>query len=162
MGENIGLGRITLWVVGITIAVFAFVWAMILVNFGLRVATAGLFGRGEAQIEVQSASFRLQAYHGFFNDCASIQGLEGRIDELTDTLAKLTPGSRTYNYTLTSLTGVKGLRHEAIAKYNQDALTWTEGQFRDENLPYKLVDSDYPPEPGVVVPNGGKTICAVQ
>lgn len=135
--------------IGIT---FAFTAAI----FGLRVATAGLVGRGEAHIQIQSAEFRIEAYQYFFNQCASIQGLEGQIDELTVQLEQLEPGTRAYNYTLSSLTGVKGLRHAAIAKYNQDALKdYTEGQFRDNDLPYQIPDTNYPDE-------GGKTICATR
>lgn len=124
-------------------------WAI----WGLGVATAGLYGRGEARKQIQSAPFRIEAYQGFFNLCASIQGLEGKVDALDAQLAALQPGTREYNLTLSSLTGVKGLRREAIARYNQDALKdYTEGQFRDKDLPYQLADSDYP--------KGGKTKCA--
>lgn len=138
------LGAIVLYVV-----IASAVW-------GFGVATAGIFGRGEAHKEIQSKEFRLGAYQYFFNQCASIQGLEGQIDELTVQLAQLKPGTREYNLTLSSLTGTKGLRHVAIAKYNQDALKdYTEGQFRDRDLPYQIPDTNYPDK-------GGKTVCAVQ
>lgn len=124
--------------------------------WGFRVATAGIYGAGEARREIQSAPFRIGAYQTFFNQCASIQGLEGQIDEITVQLEVLESGTRSYDLTLSSLTGTKGLRHRAVAQYNQDALKdYTQGQFRDADLPYQLVDSNYPSE-------GGKTICAVQ
>jgi hypothetical protein len=127
-------------------------WAI----WGLGVATAGIFGQGEAHKEIQSSDFRIQAYQTFFNQCASIQGLEGQIDELVVALEYYERGSREYNITVTSIAGVKGARHQAIAKYNQDALkNWTEGQFRDADLPYHLPDTNYPDE-------GGKTICAAR
>ena len=139
-----------------TIGIAVLLWGLVAGIWGLGVATAGLYGRGEAIKQIQSSEFRIQAYQYFFNQCASIQGLEGKIDELTIQLSLLTPGTREYNYTLASLTGVKGLRHEAIAKYNQDALKeYTEGQFRDKDLPYQLIDSNYPNEKG-------KTICACE
>jgi len=150
---------VVMYLIGLGIAI----WLLIIGFWGFGVATANIFGRGEAHKQIQSAPFRIGAYQYFFNQCASIQGLEGKIDELTTQLAQLEPGTREHNYTLASLTGVKGLRHEAIRKYNQDALKdYTEGQFRDKDLPYQLVDSKYPPEPGTVVPNGGKTECAVR
>lgn len=143
---------IVVLLVGLWLAIASSIW-------GLRVATAGLYGRGEARIQIQSAPFRIEAYQYFFNQCASIQGLEGKIEELTAQLTKLEPGTREYNYTLSSLTGVKGLRREAIAKYNQDALKdYTEGQFRDRDLPYQLANNEYPPAQGV----GGKTTCALR
>lgn len=142
-----GLGSIVLVLV-LWMTIASAIW-------GFRVATAGIYGAGEARKEIQSAPFRIAAYQTFFNQCASVQGLEGQIDELTAQLDALEPGTRAYEYTLSSLTGTRGLRHRAIAKYNQDALKdYTQGQFRDADLPYQLVDSDYP--------NGGKTICALR
>ena len=139
------------------------VWVAVALLFGLRVATASLVGWGEAYILIQSAPFRVEAYQYFFNQCASIQGLEGKIDELTAQLNQMERGTREFNYTLSSLTGAKGLRREAIAKYNQDAQKgYTEGQFRDKALPYQLADNGYPSASGVIPPNGGKTTCAVR
>lgn len=136
-------------VIALYIVIASAVW-------GFGVATAGIFGRGEAHKQIQSADFRIQAYETFFNQCASIQGLEGQSDELTAALGRYDRGSREYNITVTSIAGVKGARHQAIAKYNQDALkNWTEGQFRDSDLPYQIPDTKYPDE-------GGKTKCAVR
>jgi len=144
--------KIVLGVLG----VFLVMWLVVIGIWGFGVATAGLYGRGEAIKQIQSDNFRIGAYQYFFNQCASIQGLEGKIDELTIQLSLLEPGTRSYDYTLCSLTGVKGFRHEAIAKYNQDALKdYTEGQFRDSDLPYQLKDSNYPNK-------GGKTQCACE
>ena len=133
------------------------VWLFTAAVWGIGVATAGIYGRGEAYKQIQSADFRIQGYQTFFNQCASIQGLEGQIDELNAALNKYYErGSREYNITVTSILGVKGARHQAIAKYNQDAVkNWTEGQFRDVDLPYRITDTNYPDE-------GGKTVCAVK
>ncbi|OGZ62567.1 MAG: hypothetical protein A3H51_00975 [Candidatus Spechtbacteria bacterium RIFCSPLOWO2_02_FULL_38_8] len=137
------------------IFVFVALWLVVVAIWGLGVATAGIYGRGEAHKDIQSADFRIQAYQTFFNQCASIQGLEGQIDELTTALEYYQPGSREYNITVTSIAGVKGARHQAIARYNQDALKdWTEGQFRDADLPYQIPDTNYP--------EGGKTRCAIR
>jgi hypothetical protein len=149
-------GKIILWsilaLVGGTVLWIAIVSAV----WGFGVATAGIYGKGEARKQIQSADFRFQAYQTFFNQCASIQGLEGQIDELIATLEYYDRGSREYKITVTSIAGVKGARHQAIAKYNQDALkNWTEGQFRDTDLPYHIPDTNYPDQ-------GGKTICAVR
>jgi len=136
------------------ILVFLALWLVVVAIWGLGVATAGIYGRGEAHKDIQSADFQIQAYQTFFNQCASIQGLEGQIDELTTALGYYQSGSREYNITVTSIAGVKGARHQAIARYNQDALKdWTEGQFRDTDLPYQIPDTNYP--------EGGKTRCAI-
>lgn len=129
------LGIIALWLV-----VASALW-------GFGVATGGIYGRGEAYKKIQSAEFRIEAYQRFFNQYASIKGLEGKIDELTAQLGQLEKGTRDYNYVLSSLAGVKGLRHEAIQKYNADAQkNYTEGQFRDKDLPYQILDTEYPPK----------------
>lgn len=123
----------------------ACIWGVIAIGFGLRVATAGLYGRGQAHIQIQSSDFRIAAYESFFNQYASIKGLEGQIDELTAGLATMEPGTREYTYTQSALIGTKGLRHTAIQKYNADAAkNWTEGQFRDNDLPYQIPDTEYP------------------
>ena len=127
------LGLIAVWLL-----VASLVW-------GFGVATAGLYGRGEARKQIQSADFRIAAYDSFFNQYGSIKALEGQIDELTAMLEKLNLGTRDYGYTLSALTGTKGLRHTAIQKYNADARkSWTVGQFRDANLPYQILDTEYP------------------
>lgn len=140
---------------GGVIAGIVLIVAVIFAVLGFRVITAGLFGAGEAHIRTQSADFRLTAYQRFFDQCASIQGLEGTIDELTAQLDMLEPTGRSHDLAVTSLTGTKSLRHQAIATYNQDALKWTVGQFRGSDLPYQLLDSNYPAQ-------RGKTICAVR
>lgn len=134
MYSTLGLvGLIILWLV-----LASAIW-------GFGVATAGLYGRGEARKQIQSADFRITAYDYFFNQYASIKALEGQIDELTATLNSLQPGTRDYTYTLSALTGTKGLRHVAIQKYNADARKeWTIGQFRDAGLPYQIADTEYP------------------
>lgn len=139
--DNFSIRKVCLLVV---VAVLL-VWGVSAGVWGLGVATGGLYGSGEAYKTIHSADFRIAAYDHFFNLYASIKSLEGKIDEITDTLAVLEAGTRAYNYTLTALTGTKGLRHEAIQQYNADAMKdWTEGQFRDNDLPYQILDTEYP------------------
>lgn len=132
------------WVIVVAVFVLLLMWSMVAISFGLEVATAGLVGRGQAHIEIQSAPFRLEAYNYFFNQCASIQALEGQIDELSNQLEMMEQGSREYNITLSSLTGVKAMRRTAIANYNAEAAKdYTVGQFRDNDLPYSLPNVEY-------------------
>jgi hypothetical protein len=131
--------------VAATIGVVVLVWVLVIGVWGFGVATAGIYGKGEAHKQIQSADFRLQAYNSFFDQYASIKSLEGQIDELTAQLEMTSKGTREYAYTLSSLTGTKGLRHTAIQKYNADAQkNWTQGQFRDNDLPYQIPDTEYP------------------
>ena len=132
-------------------AVIAFVFVIALFTLGIRVATAGLFGAGEARIQIQSAEFRRAAQASFFDQCAGIQGNEVQIDTLLITLDS-DIDQRTRNFTITQLGGVTASRGAAIAKYNADASnTYQEGQFRDADLPFQIPLTDYP--------EGGPTIC---
>lgn len=155
MNDDVPVGRIIFYsILGLVGAIVLWI-VLASAIWGFGVATAGIYGRGEARKQIQSAEFRIEAYQHFFNMCGSIQGLEGQIDELTAVLDTYEPGSREHNHYLNSLVGVKGARHQAIAKYNQDAFKdYTEGQFRDRDLPYQIPDTNYPEE-------GGKTVCAL-
>ena len=156
MNDNIPIGRIIFFTILGIVAILGLWVAIAGAIFGFRVATAGIVGKGEAHIQIQSAEFRIEAYQHFFNMCGSIQGLEGSIDEFTALLEKFEPGSREYNMTANTVASVKSFRHQAIAKYNQDALKdYTEGQFRDNDLPYQIPDTNYPEQ-------GGKTVCALR
>ena len=64
------------WTLAIVVFLVVVGWGVTAVTFGLRVATAGIVGAGEARIEIQSADFRLAAYPHFFDLCAAIQGHE--------------------------------------------------------------------------------------
>ena len=120
-------------------------WAFVSLSFGMQVATAGLVGRGEARIQIQSASSRIANYNHFFDKCSSIQGHEGAIDALLDELALYERGSNDFSRVATNLTGVKAARAQAIAEYNNNAQKdYTSGQFRDSDLPYVLDTTSYP------------------
>ena len=145
--KGVNVGRTLLAIVAIVVFAAGMWLAFASAVWGFRVATAGIYGRGQAQIRIQSAEFRIEAYQYFYNQLGSITALEGKIDELTFQLRQLEPGTRAYIYTLSSLTGTKGLRRGAIAKYNMDAQKeYTEGQFRDKSLPYQIPNTEYPSE----------------
>lgn len=123
--------------------------------WGLRVVTADIRGQGEAHVQLNSAQFRISAYNHFFESCSSVQGLEGSIDALTAQYAETTD-ERNKGIVLSSLTGTKAARHQAIADYNADARKeYTEGQFRDSDLPFSITDTNYPDQ-------GGKTNCGYE
>lgn len=151
-------GNITGWhpmhFVFTIVAVLALIWGLSIAVWGFEVATAGIYGRGEAHKQLNSAGFRIQSYNHFFEACSGIQGLEGSIDAISAQLNGTT-NERDRNIVFASLTGVKAARHQAIADYNADARkNYTEGQFRDNDLPFRIPDTDYPNE-------GGKTSCGV-
>lgn len=129
-------------------------WLGVMFVFGLRVATAGIVGAGEARIQIQSAPFRIGAYQSFFNKCASIQALEYRLDDAFDQLN--TAGTQEDRSRIrTNIAGLQGLHAEAVTRYNTDARkNYTEGQFRDSDLPFQLSTESY-------TIGGKKTSCGV-
>lgn len=150
---EITAARVALWGVAGVVLVVALWLVLASAIWGLRVATAGIYGRGEARIQIQSAANRIASYEHFFNLCAAVQGQEAQIDALEAELAQHAEGSKDRARTLTNLTGVRAARGRSIAQYNADARKdYTSGQFRDSDLPYQLDATEYP--------EGGKTSCA--
>lgn len=140
------------WIIAAVMFIFLLCWLVVAASFGLRVATAGLVGRGEAHIAIQSGSNRIAQYNKFFNICASVQSLEDRIDQQTEALKQAT-NPVDQQRIRDNLAGIRGLRSEAINQYNADASKdYTDGQFRASKLPYQLPTASYP--------EGGKTSCA--
>ena len=122
--------------------------------WGFGVATAGIYGRGEARKEIQSAALRIGAYNHFFDVCASIQTSEAQLDALFNERAAYPAASKDYARTQTNITGVLAQRQRSIFQYNADAQKdYTIGQFKSSKLPYQLDSSTYP--------EGGKTICVL-
>lgn len=146
--QRINAWTVILWaVVGILV-----LWGLVIAVWGFRVATAGIYGAGEARIQIQSAEFRIAAVNRFFNRCAAIQRNEAQIDALLLTLEEEGLSQRTRELTLTQLAGVRATRDGGIFTYNTEAAnTYTFGQFRDEDLPFRIPDTEYP--------EGGKTLC---
>lgn len=143
------------WALFFGVLALVFLWAIFALSFGMQVATAGLVGRGEARIQIQSAGSRITSYNHFFDLCTSIQAHEGAIDALEDEFALYERGSDDYSRVATNLTGVKAARAETIARYNNDAQKdYTIGQFRDSDLPYVLDTTSYPQV-------GRHTVCIV-
>ncbi len=145
------------WVLAGVVFLVVVGWGLTAATFGLRVATAGIVGAGEARIEIKSADFRLAAYPHFFDLCAAVQGHEFGIDAQYAVLESLDPDDgRTRRITLTNIAGLETAWGRDVSQYNQDAnKSWTIGQFRDSDLPYQLPTQPYSPE-------GVKTQCALQ
>lgn len=89
--------------------------------------------RGELDAREQilaDGDFRIQAYQGFFDKCAGIQAQEARAGLFAADDGPLAS---------TNLNAILAIRSELVAEYNGlAAREWTEGQFRDEDLPFKI------------------------
>lgn len=126
-------GNGVLWIVGIIVIILAIAAGA----FAIRWATAPAKGKLSAREQINSGSFRIAAYDKFFNDCASIQGLEGQLEAQKNQLAKATGDD--LERIEANVAGIEGARAQAIAAYNADARkSYTSGQFRSSTLPYQL------------------------
>ncbi len=139
--EKFSVGKI----VGAVIGFFVIIAILMVALWGFGVFTADIKGQGEAYKEIHSKEFRLEAYNYFFNQYHSILGLEGSIDANIAMLHSLDKGTKEYNRIMTNIVSLQSLRHQAIQQYNAEASKdYTAGQFRDNNLPFQIEDTEYP------------------
>lgn len=126
------IGMIAL-LVGGTLATYAIQWY-----------TAPARGALDAREKIQAnGDFRIAAYDHYFNECASIQGIESTIEFSRQQLATVTSQAE-QNRIATNLTALQSARAEAIAQYNADsAKSYTQGQFKSSNLPYRIALTPY-------------------
>lgn len=108
--------------------------------------------RGEtSKIEQTNASgsYRIAQYEHFYDSCASVQSIEGKIVNMQDELDVVEDEQRKIVLNA-SITASKNKRAELIAKYNADARKeGTMAQFKSSDLPFSLSDDE------------GVTICEV-
>ncbi len=128
---------------GIIVAWSAGVIGLILligvIGYGLSWWAAPWQGKLEARQQIESGANRIAKYDTFFNQCASIQGIEATLDALDEELATADKGTFNYDRIQANITGNKSARLNAIAQYNADAnKEYTGGQFRDSNLPFQI------------------------
>lgn len=97
--------------------------------------------RGETgQIEKTqvNSAYRIASYEHFYDLCASVQSIEGKISNMRDELAETEEGQRK-TVLNTSITASMNKRVQLIASYNADARKEaTQGQFRASDLPYNI------------------------
>ena len=134
--------------VGVVVG-FLVLWAAI---WGFRWITADPIGRLGARETILSGEFRVAAYQHFFNACAAVQGLEAGLDAQRELLGQTDGKDR--QRVLANIAGITAEWGRAVAKYNADARKdYTEGQFRDLDLPYQLQ---------TIYKEGGRTSCGVR
>lgn len=128
----------------IFIAVPIAVWAF-------RVETADIKGRGDAEMTIQAAPYRMTKYNYFFDLCVSVQNAEASIDTLTSQLNNTTDEGQRF-IVRQNLNGALAARANGINMYNAEARKYTAEEFRDSDLPEQLSTQPY-------VVGGIKTTC---
>lgn len=121
----------------------------VVVIWGIRVQTAEIRGRGDAEITIQSGGNRIVQYEYFFALCESVQSAEASIDAQRGLLGSPNVSQAMVEQNLAAL---EATRARSINTYNaRAAQDYTSGQFRDSDLPYQLPSELY---------TGEKTQCA--
>ena len=131
-------------------------------SWGLQWVIAPFRGAVDARNQIQgNGNFRIQAYNSFYNQCSSIQYLEGDADSQLALLQSSTNDNdkRIINANLAAL---EGTRAGAIARYNTEShKQWTVAQFKSEALIYEIPTSPYLTFVNGEWKKGNKTVCVV-
>ena len=126
--------KILLMILGVIVAVSLLVGGTML----LRYYMAGLSGRLTANEQIQSGQHRVVAYNHFFDLCAGVRTNEQSLEAQTDLLDNNLDSLQKIRIQ-TNISGLIGNRASLIEEYNANARKdYTEGQFRDSNLPWQL------------------------
>lgn len=121
--------------------------------WGARVFFAEEIGKGNAEIQLESAPSRISNYNYFFNLCTSVQNAESAIDAQTALLEKTT-NERDKSRINQNIAAQTTVRMNGINQYNNDAKKqYTQARFLASNLPYQLDTRPY-------TVGGPKTQCA--
>jgi hypothetical protein len=148
--DRIYVGRI----VALCAAFIAAMWVLTVVIWGLGVATAGIYGKGEAHKFQQSSTNRITQNTHFFDLYGTIQAQTANIATASAQAAAYhaqwdakpddvvgshsTEAARLDSVVL----GLKNLCTENLTAYNNDAQKYIAAEFRDARLP------DHLPVPG--------------
>lgn len=147
--ERLNIGIIVLYGLLAMVTLFVTVWGIILVTQGMRYATAGLFGRVEAEVQIESAASRIPNYDHFFNLCASVQKAEAGLDAQYGALDGA-ESVKERERIRANIAGLQVARLGGIYQYNVDARKdYTKGRFRDSDLPWDLPETEYDHTEGV-------------
>jgi len=117
------------------VALFVGIWGA---GLAFTYFTADVRGAVSANEQIKSGPNRIVQYDSFFNACASVQHLKAAVRSTRDAMARAT-SEREQERLSSTLAGQEQLLAGAVARYNADATkNYTDGQFRDSDLPYQL------------------------
>ena len=143
------------WAIWTIVAVVA---ASILIPIGIwgfNVATSNTKGQGDAAIIKNSATNRIEAQAQYHANFESIRSLDQRLTDAGATLAAfnkqhpLVGNGTAYDPLIeqqtnlqTTVTGLQQQCRRVVGEYNASTEQYTARDFRDADLPYKIVASD--------------------
>lgn len=124
----------------LSLALLVILYFVSVYGFGsLQRGTADFRGEtGQIEKTKANSSYRIASYEHFYDLCAGVQSIEGKIKNMEEELSGEDKGQRE-TVLKTSITASKNKRAEMISKYNGDARKEaTSGQFKSSDLPYEL------------------------
>jgi hypothetical protein len=125
------------WVMGLGL-LFLAIWVLFAgLIFGFRVATAGIVGKGEAEIRIESANNRIEKQELFEILYADVRAYDDQINVTFDTLSSVTD-DEDIDFYRQILNGQKNQCIDATNQYNAEARKISSEQFRDSELPYQI------------------------
>lgn len=136
--------RNVIFVVFSVIVAAALIFIVSVYGFGFLQRETADFRGETGQIEDTKANsyYRIASHDHFYDSCASVQSIEGKIVNMQEELAETDEGQRE-TVLKTSITAAKNKRAELISSYNADARKEaTQGQFRASDLPYELNENE--------------------
>ncbi len=150
-------GESLAWFVGIFLIVLIVGWGLILAALGLKVATAGLMGKGQAHIIKESAPNRIVQQAGFERAWADIKVRDVQVSDAKKTLSQWDESNLGWQtrdnaigtlagqrrYLMDAYTGIKQNCQNIIATYNADARSYLSEQFRAADLPFQIEPTEY-------------------
>lgn len=133
-------GRFALAIVAFIAVIILIIVGVIYISGTIQKETADFRGNVSQTETVRgSGAYRIAAYEQFFNLCASIQGQEATIAQMTTELNDPATTPERDAVLRASLTGVRSARNANIAQYNADsAKADTRANFLASDLPYHL------------------------
>jgi hypothetical protein len=121
--------------------------------WGARVFFAEEIGRGNAEIQIESANSRVPRYERFYDVCVSVQNAEAAIDAETKRLDQTTDANERHRI-LQNISANEMARANGINEYNSlSGQYYTNDRFQGYNLPDRLSMEPYDV-------GGEKTLCA--
>lgn len=114
-------------IVLVTLALVAGIW-------GLQVATSGVKGQGDAQIQKASAKNWTEAQADFHKYYEGVKADDRKINQAAADL-KANPNDQVAK---TNLTGLKNHCQDLVATYNTKAQSYLSKDFRDAGLPESI------------------------
>lgn len=127
------------------------VWVLVIIGIVLvaaigvatwfvKVSISDTQGAGDAQIIKNEAKNRIRAQEGFEDLYAAIVTADRNLNITADAL-KLSPQSQKLSI---ELTGQKMICNDLVGRYNAAARKFTQGEFRDAELPFAIGTLDHP------------------